>query len=568
MVKLSSYLYELSILSVASILSMCIVCVLVLLCLVQGVSAQVRFVDIASGSGIDFVHYTGASGRKYLPETMGAGLAFFDYDSDGDLDLYFPNGAPLPGSPRTSTPVNALYRNDGSNSGSQRFTFTGAAADTGYGMGCCLGDYDSDGDLDLYLTNFGINRLYRNDEGRFTDVTGRAGVGDASWSTGCAFVDTDQDGLLDIYVVNYLGRGIAGAPRCVKDGRPYYCHPSRYPAQADILFANQGRGRFADITRASGVYEDVDGKGLGIAVFDYDQDGDLDLYIANDTTRNFLYRNDGGLFAEIGEFAGAAYNGDALPEAGMGVAVSDVEGDGDFDIFVTNFELETNTLYQYEGRDFFADGTFAADLGGPGLAHLGFGALFLDYDNDGDEDLFVANGHIQTDMRLHDGTIGADQPDQIFANDGNGRFYDISSLAGAYFRLPMISRGVASGDFDQDGDLDLAVTHCGQAPSLLRNDGGNNRNWLQLYADPAGFIDAGVRLRLRAGSITQHKQIVAGASYLSQSEQAAFFGLGEATRVDTLEIVWPGKGKLLLRDIPVNRRLHLDLDAADELFSD
>ena len=547
---------------------MCIVCILILLCLVQSASAQVRFIDIASQSGIDFVHYTGASGRKYLPETMGAGLAFFDYDSDGDLDLYFANGAPLPNSPRTPTPVNALYRNDGSNSGFQRFTFTGAAADTGYGMGCCLGDYDSDGDLDLYLTNFGINRLYRNDEGRFADVTGRTGVGDASWSTGCAFVDADQDGRLDIYVVNYLGRGVAGSPRCVKDGRPYYCHPSRYPAQADILFANQGRGRFADITRASGVYEDIDGKGLGLAVFDYDQDGDLDMYIANDTTRNFLYRNDGGRFAEIGEFAGAAYNGDALAEAGMGVAVSDVEGDGDFDIFVTNFELETNTLYQYEGRDFFADGTFAAGLGEPGLARLGFGALFLDYDNDGDEDLFVANGHIQTDMRLHDGTIGADQPDQLFANDGNGRFADVSSLAGDYFRLPMISRGVASGDFDQDGDLDLAVTHCGQAPSLLRNDGGSNRNWLQLDANPAGVIDAGVRLRLRAGSITQHKQIVAGASYLSQSEQAAFFGLGEAMRVDTLEIVWPGKGKLLLSDIPVNRRLHLDLDATDELFSD
>ena len=528
------------------------------------VDAEVRFTDVADEVGIDYVHHNGAAGRKYLPEAMGAGVGAFDYDADGDLDFYFVNGAPLPDSRRGSDPSNALYRNDPSDDGRWHFAevpSAGGADDGGYGMGCCLGDYDSDGDLDLYVTNHGPNRLFLNDgDGRFTDVTDAAAVDDASWGSGCAFADYNRDGLVDLYVVNYLDNAVVNAPSCERDGKPYYCHPRHYPAQADILYYNLGHGRFHDRSRQAGIYNDTSGKGLGIAAYDFDLDGDIDIYIANDTTPNFLYRNDDGVFTDIGELTGTAYNDNARAEAGMGVAVGDPDLDGDFDLFVTNFELETNTFYLNEAPGFFLDATYAVGLGEPSLRYLAFGTLFFDYDNDGDEDLFVANGHILTDLKLHDGTTGAEQPDQLFDNDGRGRFVDVSASSGAYFSRRMTSRGVASGDFDLDGDLDLVVTHSAAAPSVLRNDGLTGANWL--LVTPRGtngpHDNTGVHLRVVTGGASQVRQISAGTSYLSEGERAAWFGLGHHTSVDTLEIRWPGGHRRLFTDVPANQRLEVD----------
>ena len=541
----------------------CLVAALVATADVFGTNTEVGFTDVADEVGIDFVHYNGSAGYEYLPEAMGAGVGTFDYDGDGDLDFYFVNGAPLPGSSPGPAPSNALYRND-DHGISWLFTevaSAGGADDGGYGMGCCIGDYDSDGDLDLYVTNYGPNRFFQNEgDGRFTDITDSAGVGDTRWGSGCAFADYDRDGLVDLYVVNYLGKAVVGAPVCEQDDKPYYCHPRRYPAQSDVLYYNLGNGTFADRSRAAGIYNETSGKGLGIAAFDYDLDGDIDIYIANDTTPNFLYRNDGGVFTEIGELTGTAYNDNARAEAGMGVAVGDPDLDGDFDLFVTNFELETNTFYLNEAPGFYTDATYAVGLGEPSLKYLAFGTLFFDYDNDGDEDLFVANGHILTDFRLHDGTVGAEQPDQLFRNDGHGRFDDVSAGSGEYFRRLMTSRGVASGDFDLDGDLDLVVTHSAAAPSVLQNDASlSSSNWLQV--EPHGtngrHDNVGVQLRVVTAGGSQVRQISAGTSYLSEGDRTAWFGLGRHSSVDTLQLLWPDGCERLFTDLPTNQRLEV-----------
>ncbi len=505
--------------------------------------AQPTFTDVTLAAGVNFVHYTGAAQRKYLPETMGAGLALFDSDGDGDFDLYLVNGAPLPGTPSPpALPANALYRNDGAPQGTWNFTAVpgaGGAADTSYGMGCCSGDYDGDGDVDLYITNHGPNRLYNNrGDGTFDEIGQQARVAHPGWSTGCAFADFDGDGLPDLYVVNYLQDTVAQSASCLQDGRPFYCHPRRFPASPDALYRNLGNGTFADISDSAGIANDRQGKGLGLAIFDYDRDGDPDAYIANDTTPNFLYRNDGGHFAEVGEITGVAYNEDARPEAGMGIAVGNIDNRAGPDLLVTNFELETNTLYVNQGDGFFSDMTYIAGLGQASLPHLGFAALFFDGDNDGDEDLFVANGHIQTDLRLHDGRIGADEPDQFFINDGDGTFTDISAHSGPYFKRRLTSRGAAVADIDLDGDLDLAISHSGQPPTLLRNDavGGH---WLVVR--PTGpLAGPGLQLQLRAGQRTWTRQLVGGGSYLSQGDHGAWFGLGQAPQVDSLTITLPG----------------------------
>ena len=326
-------------------------------------------------------------------------------------------------------------------------------------------------------------------------------------------------------------------------------------------YYNLGNGRFEDRSRQAGIYNDTFGKGLGIAAFDFDLDGDIDIYVANDTTPNFLYRNEGGVFTEIGELTGTAYNDNARAEAGMGVAVGDPDVDGDYDLFVTNFELETNTFYLNESPGFFTDATYAVGLGEPSLKYLAFGTLFFDYDNDGDEDLFVANGHILTELQLHDGSIGAEQPDQLFGNDGLGRFVDVSASSGEYFNRRMTSRGVASGDFDLDGDLDLVVTHSAAAPSLLQNDGLGDSNWL--LVEPRGangrYDNVGVHLRAVTGGKSQFRQISAGTSYLSEGERAAWFGLRHHSSVDTLEVRWPGGHQRLLTDVPANQRLEVDV---------
>jgi hypothetical protein len=518
-----------------------------------GVAAE--FVDVAESAGVTFVHFSDSSPEKLLPEAMGGGLALFDSDADGDVDLYFVNGRPLSGGSTDVAPVNALFLNE---SLGDDWSFTrspgalGAAGD-GYGMGACVGDYDRDGRVDLYVTNVGPDRLYHGTDSGYVDVTAVAGVGSEGWGTACSFADLDGDGWQDLYVVNYLRDTVHDPVGCERDGRHMYCHPREFAAEPDILYRNDG-GRFLDVSRAAAIDDGVRGKGLGLAILDYDADADLDVYVANDTEANFLYRNSGESFVEIGELAGCAYNEDARAEAGMGVAAADVDGDGDADLYVGNFELETNTLYLNEGRDLFTDITVAAGLSSLSRRWLTFAVLFFDYDNDGDEDLFTANGHLQNDLALHDGRIGSDEPDQLLRNEGVAppRFTDVSATAGDYFSQTMTSRAAVAADLDADGDLDLVVTHLGQSPALLKNTDPAAGDWLRLQLEPGRV---GSRATVFSGGTVVSKQLVGGTGYLSQGDGSLWFGLGEAGRVDSVRVVDPGGRTTVYRDVDINGTL-------------
>lgn len=539
---------------------------------------KIEFVDVAGLVGIDFYHQTGASGRKYFPETMGAGAAFLDYDGDQDLDIYLVNGAALPGFEAVPKPTDALYRNDGDGT----FTEVSARAgieDDGYGMGCAAADYDNDGDLDLYLTHFGPNALYRNEgSGSFIEVTEQAALGDTAWSTSCAFLDYDRDGDLDLYVVNYVHYDLEHKA----DGlRPYlaasqsysgididaYPHPQNFPAAADILYRNEGNGRFSDVTAFAGLVDTagVEGRGLGVVASDCDGDGWVDLYVANDADRNFLYRNEGdGTFGEIGAISGAAYGQDGQKEAGMGVDAGDYNNDGSVDVVVANFQNEPVSLYQNRGNGSFANATFASGVGLATLRFLSFGIGFIDYDGDGYQDLFVANGHVQDNVALVDPSTSYEQQDLLLRNEGpdqweHCRFIDVSAQVGLAALPARVSRGCAFGDYDDDGDVDILIANCGQQARLLRNDGGNANNWLTIktVGTRSNRDGIGARIALRSGSLSQVKEVKGNYSYLSQSDLRLNFGLGTHTRVDELEISWPSGQVERLQNIGVNRFLTL-----------
>ncbi len=519
----------------------------------------VQFVDVTRESGITFKHINGESGRLYYLETMGSGAVFLDYDNDGDLDLYIVNSAPLPGFVTDVPPTNVLYRNDGN----RRFTDVTAEAGvghTGYGMGCGAADYDSDGAQDLYVTNFGANVLYRNNgDGTFTDVTEGAGVDDGDkWSSSCAFVDYDHDGNLDLYVVNYLNYEVA------KDGEWYdasgqrvYSNPRVYDGLSDTLFRNNGDGTFADVTQCAGVHNES-GKGLGIVCGDYDNDGRIDIYVANDTTPNFLYRNIGdGTFMEIGSVVGVAYNENGAAEGGMGVDFGDYNKDGFLDIFVTNFSRETNTLYRNNSDGILTDVTYIAHLGAPSFLKLGFGTKFFDANNDGNLDLFVANGHVYSTVESSSDTLEYAQTDQLFQNRGKSSFLDVSEGAGAYFSMKRVSRGAAFGDYDNDGDTDIFVVNLNQEGVLLRNEGGNGNNWLMIKT--AGIQSnrdgIGARIKVVSGSHAQIKEVQAGSSYLSGHDFRVIFGLGAETKAEQVKIIWPSGLEQTVTDVEANQLL-------------
>ena len=453
-------------------------CIVALLC---GCAASdpppaptVRFVDATAAAGIDFVHTSGRSGRKYGVETIGSGAAFFDYNRDGWMDLYVVNGADLPGYVSAMPPQNALYRNDRGH-----FAEVGASlgvADAGYGMGVSAGDYDNDGDADLFVTNFGRNRLYRNEGAAmawaFADVTAAAGIGaDERWSTGSSFVDYDNDGDLDLYVANYLyyefERGELSAGGTLRWPRRHLA-PTEYPGQRNALWRNDG-GRFVDVTAEAGLLT-LEGRQLGAVFFDYDLDGDPDLFQGNDATPNFLWRNDGDRFAEVGLVAGVAYNAGGKPEGTMGVDVADGDGDGLLDLAMTNFQWESNTLYHNAGGGMFADESLAAGIAANSLDRLAFGINFLDADNDGDPDLYVANGHIDADIDRFDPQATYGQSDQLYLNDGEGRFADASAAAGvAAPTRDLVGRGSAVADYDNDGDpRSFFAQHWATRPALAQ----------------------------------------------------------------------------------------------------
>jgi len=473
---------------------------------------------------------------------MGSGACFFDFDGDGLPDLYIVQSGQLPAGPRLHP--SALYRNNGDGTFTD-VTEKAGVAGTGYGMGCACADYDADGDLDLYVTNFGPNVLYRNEgNGTFTDVTERAGVGDPRWGASAVWADLDGDGWLDLFVTNYLDFSLETSERCGPPDRPelrLYCHPRVFPGVENVFYRNNGDGTFSDRTVQAGLAT-REGKGLGVVATDYDDDGDTDLYVANDSVRNFLYRNRGdGTFEEVGLLAGVAYDAEGRPQAGMGVDAGDWDRDGDFDLFVTNFRREDNTLYRNEGRGRFSDATAEAGLARASFFQLGFGTNFFDADLDGWLDLYVANGDIEPHVALLDPEGRYAQPDQIFRNDGRGRFFDVSATAGPFFERATVSRGLALADVDEDGDLDALVTSSGGRAVLLRND--SERQGLPLVlaleADPPNRNAVGAKVSVRTERGEQIEEVRTGTSYLSQNDLKLVFGIEPEARA-TVTVRWPG----------------------------
>ena len=529
--------------------------VLVLLLLaVASAQADPFFVDATREAGLDHPTVNGGPHKRFILESTGSGAAFFDCDSDGDLDLYVVNGSTYAHYAARSGPGNALYRNDGG-------AFVAVAAgveDRGWGMGVAVGDYDGDGRRDLYVTNYGANALYRNrGDGAFAASTAQAGVAGDDFSTSAAFFDYDRDGDLDLYVANYVvfdlepvlqdpeQFGAALADPCVYlGGLRVFCGPQGMEGGRDRLYRNDG-GIFAEATAASGVAAANFHYGLGVVPADFDRDGDLDLFVANDETPNVLFRNDGGRLGDIGLQAGVAYNGDGESEASMGVDAGDCDGDGDLDLYVTNFYGETNTLYLNSGNGTFIDATSERGLAAPTVGYLGWGTRFLDFDFDGDLDLFVANGHIypQVDRASTGGTYA--QRNQLFANEGSGVFSTVEG-AGPGLLVQKSSRATISGDYDQDGDVDLFTTNIDDSPTLLRNETRVGR-YLVVQVEPEVV---GTWVRLVAGRRTQVRSVGGAASYLGHSDARLHFGLGRAERVERVEVWWPDGAVVRLEDVP------------------
>jgi len=504
------------------------------------------FVDVAAERGIRHHSVSGSPGKETILDTLGTGACWLDYDGDADLDLFLVNGArlkPVAGEPQ---PLDALFRNDRG-----RFvevTSEAGLADPRWGVGCAVGDFDADGDPDIFVTQYGPDALYRNNgNGTFTDVAAAAGVADPRWGTGAGFADYDGDGWLDLYVAHYLEFDPASAPthgstaNCNFRGVPVMCGPRGLPGTADVLYRNNGDGTFRDTSAAAGLAPGENFYGLGVVWGDYDNDGDQDVCVANDSTPNLLYRNNGdGTFQEVGLRAGVAYSGDGREQAGMGVDFGDYDRDGWLDLFVTNFSHDWSALRRNNGDGTFTDVSFRAGLVEPTLASLGWGARFFDYDLDGDLDLFSANGHVYPEVDRHDiGTTYAQQ-NQLFENDGGRRFIERTREAGPGLALKHSSRAAALADFDSDGDPDILVTNIDDSPNLLEYRGARG-HWLGLELEGAHpNLDAvGARLTLSAGGARQIREVRGGGSYLSHGDLRVVFGLGEAARVEALEVRWP-----------------------------
>jgi enediyne biosynthesis protein E4 len=494
------------------------------------------FRDVAAARGLSFVHERGATPEHQLPETMGSGVAWLDFDGDGWMDLYVVQSGPFPpnGSARAR---DRLYRNRGDGT-FEDVTEKAGIADTAYGMGAVAADFDNDGRPDLFVTNFEGDILYRNNgDGTFTDVTEKAGVRGSGWATSAAFADFDGDGWLDLFVVRYLDYRVEKNFFCgsTEKGTREYCHPSLYPPIASLLYRNNGDGTFTDVSESSGIARAL-GKGLGVIVSDLDGDGKPDIYVANDTTMNFVFHNLGGMrFEDVSLLSGAGLSVFGRPFGGMGVNAGDLDGDGLPDLVVANFEAEPNSYYRNVGGGIFEDLSTPSGFGAPAFAFSGFGLNLLDVRNAGRLDAFVANGHV-LEVPHQQGVTYAERP-QLFWNDGKGRF--VERGCGEPFQKPVVSRGSATADFDNDGDLDIAVSNSGGPLELLENT-GRHGGWLglTLVGRRSNRQAVGARVTLTTDAGRQVRETRAGESYLSSCDPRVHFGLGASTP-KSLEIRWP-----------------------------
>jgi hypothetical protein len=539
------------------------VLIIVLVILLGGASAAsmtgpaVQFTDITEPAGIKFTHVSSPE-KKYIVESMSGGVALFDYDGDGYLDIYLVNSLTVDLVKSKQKTSSVLYHNNGDGT----FTDTtdkAGVGDIGWGMGVTIADYNNDGWDDIYVTCLGPNHLLKNNgNGTFTDVTKKAGVGDPRWSTGAAFFDYDNDGKLDLFVANYVDFDVNNLPEfgqgrtCQFKGVPVQCGPRGLKGAGDSLYHNNGDGTFTDVSKKAGV-ADLDGYyGLGVIASDFDGDGLVDFFVANDSTPNFLYRNNGdGTFKDIGFPSGTAVNENGSEQGSMGVTLGDYDHDGRLDLFITNFDDDYNTLYHNDGKGSFTDVSYAAKVAAVSLPYVGWGTWFFDYDNDGWPDLLVVNGHVYPQLPTYR------QRNFVHHNNGDGTFSEVGATLGAPFAEKRTGRGAAFGDIDNDGDVDLIINNLDGPPQLLRNDGGNTGNsvLIKTVGVKSNRDGVGARVKVVSGDLTQIDEVHSGGSYLSQSDLRLHFGLAKRTKIDLIEVHWPSGIVDKIVDMGVNKIL-------------
>ena len=509
-----------------------------------------EFIDVAAKAGLSTVNtFGGVDTKKYIIETTGTGVALFDYDNDGWLDIFLVNGTTLEGFPQGKAPTSHLYRNNHDGTFTD-VTDKAGLAHAGWGQGVCVGDYDNDGFEDLFVTYYGKNILFHNNgNGTFTDVSDKAHVSGSgkAWGTGCAFVDYDRDGHLDLMVANYVDFDISTAPApgarptCIWKGVPVMCGPRGLPGVKNILYHNLGNGTFEDVTKKAHIDTTNGHYSFSVSTLDFDDDGWPDIFVACDSTPSILYRNNhDGTFTDVAVTAGAAFNEDGKEQAGMGSTVGDFNGDGKLDIFKTNFSDDTSTLYRNNGDGTFDDVTFAAGLG-LHTEYLGWGAMFFDFDNDGWPDLLLVNGHVYPEVDSQHLGSNYQEPKILYHNDGNGTFVDISSSAGPGITRASSARGLAIGDLWNNGQLSAVISNMSAEPSLLVNQMHNLNHWIGIrtIGTKSNRDGIGARIRVKVGERILIDEVRSGSSYISNNDIRVHFGLGAAAKIEWVEIRWP-----------------------------
>jgi len=520
-------------------------------------SSSIQFTNVAEKSGITFAHFKGNEGISINREEFGPGVCVGDFDGDGWQDIYFVNGRDL--YHRGNKVQNALYRNNGNGTFTD-VTNRASVPGTGYGLGCIWGDYDNDGHPDLFVTQYGRNVLYHNNgDGTFTDVTDKAGVAGMEDGTyfhsGATFLDYDHDGQLDLYVGGYVDLPPDGRRYCDLGTVKSSCPPSAYKGSTNALYHNHGDGTFTNATKAAKIYQ-PQGKNLSVGAYDYDNDGWPDIFVANDGIEAYLYHNEhNGTFKEIGLTAGMALNMHGRVMAAMCISLGDYDNDGWLDLYISDFQKSSDHLWHNDGKGFFDEVSDEAGITAATRDVLSFGGGFVDYDNDGWLDLFIANGHVYPEVEQVTPEVHYKQLNSLFHNEGNGKFVDVTRQSGSGFDVPHAGRGVAFADFDNDGFVDIVVANNGDPPLLLRNSGGNGNHFLnlQLVGRKSNRDAMGARIKVKAGGMSQIREIAGGGSYLSQSDLRANFGLGRSTRVDSIEIKWPGGQQQIFRDVEADK---------------